>query len=123
MVITGWMVFGAYVAMIFLHPLLAWGVSIIDTIVEKIYKRHEITQDDIDRSSPFYNPNDAAFIWVFLGLLWPISLMVGLVFLCVPMLWRIVLIFLRILFNAMPGLNFPNVLVWLNKMIVGKANR
>lgn len=123
MVITGWMVFGAYVAMIFLHPLLAWGVSIIDTIVEKIYKRHEITQDDIDRSSPFYNPNDAAFIWVFLGLLWPISLLVGLVFLCVPMLWRIVLIFLRILFNAMPGLNFPNVLVWLNKMIVGKANR
>lgn len=123
MVITGWMVFGAYVAMIFLHPLLAWGVSIIDTIVEKIYKRHEITQDDIDRSSPFYNPNDAAFIWVFLGLLWPISLMVGLVFLCVPMLWRIVLIFLRILFNAMPGLNFPNVLVWLNTMIVGKANR
>lgn len=123
MVITGWLVFGAYVAMIFLHPLLAWGVSIIDTIVEKIYKRHEITQDDIDRSSPFYNPNDAAFIWVFLGLLWPISLLVGLVFLCVPMLWRIVLIFLRILFNAMPGLNFPNVLVWLNKMIVGKANR
>ncbi len=123
MVITGWMAFGAYVAMIFLHPLLAWGVSIIDTIVEKIYKRHEITQDDIDRSSPFYNPNDAAFIWVFLGALWPISLMVGLVFLCVPMLWRIVLIFLRILFNAMPGLNFPNVLVWLNKMIVGKANR
>lgn len=123
MVITGWMAFGAYVAMIFVFPLLAWGVSIIDTIVEKIYKRHEITQDDIDRSSPFYNPNDAAFIWVFLGLLWPISLMVGLVFLCVPMLWRIVLIFLRILFNAMPGLNFPNVLVWLNKMIVGKANR
>ena len=123
MVITGWMVFGAYVAMMFVFPLLAWGVSIIDTIVEKIYKRHEITQDDIDRSSPFYNPNDAAFIWVFLGLLWPISLMVGLVFLCVPMLWRIVLIFLRILFNAMPGLNFPNVLVWLNKMIVGKANR
>lgn len=123
MVITGWMVFGAYVAMIFVFPLLAWGVSIIDTIVEKIYKRHEITQEDIDRSSPFYNPNDAAFIWVFLGLLWPISLMVGLVFLCVPMLWRIVLIFLRILFNAMPGLNFPNVLVWLNKMIVGKANR
>lgn len=123
MVITGWMVFGAYVAMMFVFPLLAWGVSIIDTIVEKIYKRHEITQDDIDRSSPFYNPNDAAFIWVFLGLLWPISLLVGLVFLCVPMLWRIVLIFLRILFNAMPGLNFPNVLVWLNKMIVGKANR
>lgn len=123
MVITGWMVFGAYVAMIFVFPLLAWGVSIIDTIVEKIYKRHEITQEDIDRSSPFYNPNDSAFIWVFLGLLWPISLLVGLVFLCVPMLWRIVLIFLRILFNAMPGLNFPNVLVWLNKMIVGKANR
>ena len=123
MVITGWMVFGAYVAMIFLHPLLAWGVSVFDTIVERIYQRREITQDDIDRSSPFYNKNDEGFIWVFLGLLWPISLLVGLVFLCVPMLWRIVLIFLRILFNAMPGLNFPNVLVWLNKMIVGKANR